>query len=102
MKKKIIGLLLTGICGCSLLVGCDFDNKDKVNRDTKDNTSDNRFVLTGDEYCIGEADIYKVIYDKKTNIVYFCKFGNGYRGAMSVFYNSQGQPMTLEEYQASK
>ena len=39
MKKKIISLLLISICG--LLVGCDCDNKDKVNRDTKDNTCDN-------------------------------------------------------------
>ena len=101
MKKKIISLLLIGVCG--LLVGCDFENKDKVNINTKDNTNDNRFVVTGDEYYIGDyADKYRVIYDKKTNIVYLCKCGDGYRGAMSVMYNSQGQPMTLEEYQASK
>ena len=96
MKKKIISLLLIGICGCSLLVGCD--NKDKVNRNTKDNTCDNRFVITGDEYWIGESDVYSVVYDKDTNIVYLCKCGEGYRGAMSVLYNSQRQPMTLEEY----
>ena len=102
MKKKIISLLLIGVCGCSLLVGCDLDYKDKVNRDTKDNTCDNRFVLTGDKYWIGESDIYSVVYDKNTNIVYLCKCGDGYRGAITVMYNSQGQPMTLEEYQASK
>ena len=98
MKKKIISLLLIGVCG--LLVGCDCENKDKVNINTKDNTNNNnRFVVTGDEYYIGDyADKYRVIYDKKTNIVYFCKCGDGYRGAMSVMYNSQGQPMTLEEY----
>ena len=105
MKKKIISLLLIGVCSCCLMIGCDCDNKDKdkVNRSTKDDTCDNRFVLTGDEYYIGEySDKYRVIYDKKTNIVYLCKCGDGYRGAMSVMYNSQGQPMTLEEYQASK
>ena len=102
MKKKIISLLLIGICGCSLLVGCDCDNKDKVNRNTKDNTCDNRFVLTGDEYWIGESDVYSVVYDKDTNIVYLCKCGEGYRGAMSVLYNSQRQPMTLEEYNKTK
>ena len=102
MKKKIISLLLIGICGCSLLGGCDHDNKDKVNRNTKDNTCDNRFVLTGDEYWIGESDVYSVVYDKDTNIVYLCKCGEGYRGAMSVMYNSQGQPMTLEEYNKTK
>ena len=101
MKKKIISLLLISICG--LLVSCDCNNKDKVNRYTKDNASDNRFVVTGDEYYIGDyADKYRVIYDKNTNIVYLCKCGDGYRGGMSVMYNSQGQPMTLEEYQASK
>ena len=99
MKKKIISLLLIGVCGCGLLVCCDCKNKDKVNINTKDNTNDNRFVVTGDEYYIGDyADKYRVIYDKKTNIVYLCKCGDGYRGAMSVMYNSQGQPMTLEEY----
>ena len=102
MKKKIISLLLIGVCGCGLLVGCDCDNKDKVNRNTKDNTCDNRFVLTGDEYWIGESDMYSVVYDKDTNIVYLCKCGEGYRGAMSVLYNSQGQPMTLEEYNKTK
>ena len=63
MKKKIISLLLISICG--LLVGCDCHNKDKVNRDTKDNTCENRFVLIGDEYYIGECDKYSVVYDKK-------------------------------------
>ena len=63
----------------------------------------NRFVVTGDEYYTSDyADKYRVIYDKNTNIVYLCKCGDGYRGAMSVMYNSQGQPMTLEEYQSSK
>ena len=101
MKKKIISLLLISICG--LLVSCDCDNKDKVNRYTKDNTCDNRFVVTGDEYYIDDyADKYRVIYDKNTNIVYLCKCGDGYRGAMSVMYNSQGQPMTLEEYNKTK
>ena len=102
MKKKIISLLLISICGCSLLVGCDCDNKDKVNRDTKDNTNDNRCVVMSDEYYSGECDKCSVVYDKKTNIVYLCKCGYGNRGGMSVMYNSQGQPMTLEEYQSSK
>ena len=102
MKKKIIGLLLIGICGCGLLVGCDGNIEDKVNGIIKDNTCDNRFVLTGDEYCIGESDIYSVVYDKNTNIVYLCKCGDGYRGAVSVMYNSQGQPMTLDEYNETK
>ena len=97
MKKKIISLLLIGVCSCYSMIGCDCENKDKVNRDTKDNTCDNRFVLTGDEYQIGESDIYSVVYDKNTNIVYLYN-----RCGMSVMYNSQGQPMTLEEYQASK
>ena len=30
MKKKIISLLLIGICSCSLLVGCD--NSDEHNK----------------------------------------------------------------------
>ena len=102
MKKKIISLLLIGVCGCSLLVGCDGNIEDRVNGIIKDNTCDNRFVLIGDEYYIGECDKYSVVYDKSTNIVYLCKCGDGYRGAMSVMYNSQGQPMTLEEYQSSK
>ena len=102
MKKKIISLLLIGVCGCCSMVGCDCENKDKVNINIKDNTSNNRFVITGDEYYIGDCDIYSVVYDKNTNIVYLCKCGTGNRGAMSVMYNSQGQPMTLEEYRASK
>ena len=101
MKKKLISLILLGICGFSL-VSCDNDNKYKVNRDTEDNTCDNRFVATDDKYWVGDTDLYRVIYDKKTNIVYLCKCGDGYRGAISVIYNSQGQPMTLEEYEAIK
>ena len=100
MKKKIISLMLVGICGS--MISCDCGSKDKVNRNTKDNTCENRFVLIGDEYYIGECDKYSVVYDKSTNIVYLCKCGYGNRGGMSVMYNSQGQPMTLEEYQASK
>ena len=50
MKKKIISLLLIGVCGCGLLVGCDCDNKDEVNTSNVDNSNSNRFIEIGDKY----------------------------------------------------
>ena len=42
MKKKIISLML--VCSCCSMIGCDFESKDKVNRNTKDNTCDIRRI----------------------------------------------------------
>ena len=102
MKKKIISLMLVGICG--LLVGCDNKDNINININNVDNSNRNRFIGTGDKYYLDDTP-FRVYYDSKTNIVYLgnCNYG-GYSGtvALSVMYNSQGQPMTLEEYQASK
>ena len=67
MKKKLISFILLGICSFSLLVSCDNDNKYKVNRDTEDNTCDNRFVATDDKYWVGDIDSYTV--DPFINII---------------------------------
>lgn len=102
MKKKLLSLLMCGVIGISCLYGCD-EVSDKVSRETN-STKENRFIDTGDDYCIGElsTDIY---YGRITNIVYITKddyVGNCSYSMLSPFYNSEGKPMTIEEYNATK
>ena len=104
MKKKIISLLLIGVCGCGLLVGCDCDNKDEVNTSNVDNSNSNRFIEIGDKYYLGNTP-FEVYCDSKTNIVYLehCYYGVqcGTVG-ITVLYNSEGKPMTVDEYNKNK
>lgn len=99
--KKIISLILIGICGLSTM-GCE-QPKDNINRESN-STSDNRFVDTGDAYVIN-GDSYKVLYDKNTNIVYL-SFNNGgvnsKSNAITPLIGKDKLPMTLEEYNKSK
>ena len=102
MKKKLLSLLIVSILGVGCLCGCD-EVSDKVSRETN-STKENRFIDTGDDYCIGElsTDIY---YDRITNIVYITKddyVGYCSYSMLSPFYNSEGKPMTIEEYNATK
>lgn len=101
MKKKIVSLMLVGICGLSIM-GCE-QPKDSVNRESN-STSDNRFVNTGDTYIVN-GDKYNVFYDKNTNIVYLLlNSGLGYSqsNAITPFIGKDKLPMTLEEYNKSK
>jgi hypothetical protein len=94
MKKKILSILMIGLISTSL-IGC---GGDKVNTNGN-KTSSNRFTNTGDTYDIGyEYDVY---YDNQTKIVYL-SYTHGYGGSLSVIYNSEGKPMTIDEYNKTK
>ena len=94
MKKKIISLLLVGICGISL-IGC---GNDQVNRNGN-KTKDNRFISTGDKYSIGWT--YEVVYDSVTNIVYL-QCGGCNASGITVLYGEDKLPMTIDEYNKTK
>ncbi|MBY6838742.1 hypothetical protein [Clostridium botulinum] len=95
MKNKIISLLLIGICSFGL-IGC---NNDTVNKNTQA-TSENRFISTNDNYVISGWR-YEIFYDSITKIVYI-ECGGSQGSGITVIYNSEGQPMTLDEYNESK
>ena len=102
MKKKLLSLLMCSVIGISCLCGCD-EVSDKVGKETN-STKENRFIDTGDDYYIGElsTDIY---YDRITNIVYITKDDYAVNCSYSMFsplYNSEGKPMTIDEYNATK
>ena len=101
MKKKIISLLLLGICSFSL-ISC---NEDIINTNNTNNTSNgNRFIGIGDKYYLGNTP-FEVYCDSKTNIVYL---GHCYDGGqcgtvgITALYNSEGKPMTVDEYNKTK
>ena len=98
MKKKIISLLLIGVCGCSL-ISC---NEDIIN--TNNTSNGNRFIEIGDKYYLGNTP-FEVYCDSKTNIVYLghCYYG-GQCGTVGItaLYNSEGKPMTVDEYNKNK
>ena len=94
MKKKIISILMIGIVSLGL-IGC---GEDKVTTNVN-KTSSNRFINTGDEYDIG-CD-YRVYYDSQTTIVYLSYTGC-YGGALTPMFNSEGKPMTIDEYNKTK
>lgn len=101
MKKKIISLMLVGICSLSTM-GCE-QPKDNINRESN-STSDNRFVDTGDTYVV-DGDSYKVFYDKITNIVYLSFNNRGVdskSNAITILVGKDKLPMTLEEYNEIK
>jgi hypothetical protein len=69
-----------------------------------------RFYRIGIEKFVDVHDgnaIDEVVYyvDRSTNIVYIYAIewsGNASRGMMSVLYNTEGKPMTLEEFKKGK
>lgn len=98
MKKKLISLIMIGSM-CLALTGCGQD-KDVVNKSTS-TTQKNRFIDTGDSYKIFN-DTYDVYYDRVTNIVYLGGYKFSSKGGISVLYNKDGKPMTIDEYNKSK
>jgi len=90
-KLMIISLLVLVL----LLAGCLFDKTSPDRISGRDRIKDNRFVDTGDTYSFYSLRNALVIYDSKTNIVYLLEIGSG---GLSVLYNSQGLPMTYDEY----
>ena len=102
MKKKILSLILIGICSFEL-IGCK-NPKDNINRENINSTQDNRFINTGDKYVIGH-DNYYVYYDKITNIVYLMAsedFGQSARTGITPLIGKNGLPMLLDEYNKTK
>lgn len=55
-----------------------------------------RFKAIGDKYSISNL-VYDAYYDSETGIVYLIDIRRG-RGGATVMYNSEGRPMTLDEY----
>ena len=102
MKKKLLSLLVVSILSIGI-IGCGKPPKDNVNI-VSNSVSENRFIDTGDSYAIGDIN-YHIYYDSITNIVYIgkgCLIGSGSYSALSVIYNEDRQPMTIEEYNATK
>lgn len=95
MKKKIISLLMIGVVSLGL-IGCA--GVDTVNENTTSNVS-GRFINTGDCYDIGCK--YYVCYDSKTKIVYLVA-RNLQSSGITVMYDNQGKPMTIDEYNKTK
>ena len=90
MNKKIKKIIsITILCVSTiLLVGC---NDTTINKE-----SNSRLIETG-YYCEPLGYVY---YDKVTNIVYLI---DSYHGtSTTVLYNSDGTPMTLDEYNKTK
>jgi predicted nuclease of predicted toxin-antitoxin system len=88
MKQKLISLFIVGVVGLSML-SC---SSAKAN-------SNNRFILTNDTYQMGGT--YSVCYDSKTKIVYLVAINMNTSG-ITVMYNSEGKPMTIDEYNKTK
>ena len=104
MKKKILSLILIGICSFGL-ISCE-NPKDNVNRENLNATQDNRFINTKDKYVIGR-DNYDVYYDKITNIVYLInnegsRKGQCARTGITPLIGRDKLPMTLDEYNSTK
>ena len=94
MKKKILSILMIGLISTSL-IGC---GGDKVNTNVN-KTASNRFISTGDTYDIEWN--YTVYYDSVTKIVYLFADGANASGSTPL-YNSEGKPMTIDEYNKTK
>ena len=102
MKKKLLSLLVISVLSIGI-IGCREPPKDSINR-ASNSASENRFIDTGDTYAIGDINFH-VYYDSITNIVYIgkgCLIGGGAYSALSVIYNEDRQPMTIDEYNATK
>ena len=102
MKKKLLSLLVVSILSIGI-IGCGEPPKDSINR-VSNSVNENRFIDTSDMYVIGDINFH-VYYDSITNIVYIgkgCLIGSGSYSALSVIYNKDRQPMTIDEYNETK
>ncbi|MBZ9693318.1 hypothetical protein [Clostridium sp. M14] len=96
MKKKIISLVLVGLCGFSL-IGCNISNILESNN----NQENNDIIDTGSKYIVNGMH-YDVYCDIHTNIVYLqINSQNGYQNIIPLI-NKNRQPMTIDEYNESK
>lgn len=86
MKKRLFSLMLFGILIISF-IGCG---------NSKSNAINSRFKDTGDSYDIGNIT-YNTYYDIKTKTVYIAD-PEGYRSGITVLYNADRKPMTLDKY----
>jgi len=104
--KKIIKIIcgLTIILSLGLLTGCD--EQDNVSNNTN-NTNSSEITYSNNYQIIDKETSSRTnftmftVVDTRTNIIYIiCEYklrGGGL--SMSVMYNAEGKPMTLEEYQ---
>lgn len=99
MKKKVMILVI--MCFLAFgLVGCR-DTEDVINTGGS-STSSNRFIDTGDKYIIAD-NAFRVWYDSNTDIVYLVKEYWTYgTSAITVIYDKDGQPMTIDKYNETK
>lgn len=91
MKKKIISLVLVGLCGFGL-IGCE-TNISESNK----NQENNDIVDTKDKYVVNDKH-YDVYYDIHTNIVYLHQNNSsGYQNIIPLI-NCNGRAMNIKEY----
>lgn len=96
MKKKvsilvIICILVFGLIGCDSITNADGDS-----------TSNSRFLDTGDKYTIAR-NTFEVWYDSNTEIVYLVKNKGSYgTSAITIMYDADGKPMTIDKYKETK
>lgn len=105
--KKIICLLLACITLTIILASCGSAPAPVGEFVTSDVTNLARFQLIGAENLadisyndVLERALYYV--DRYTNIIYVYTIdfdANATRGMMTVLYNAEGEPMTLEEFE---
>ena len=94
MKKKILSIFIFCVCIFSLY-GCD----DIVNNNTN-NKPNNKFVNTGDVYYFDDSNPAYIYYDRDTKIVYM--IGNANGGGYCPYLDSNGKPMTIDQYNKMK
>jgi len=89
-------MILIGI-SIMILVGCG--RRDVI---TSNNIapSSGRFIDTHDSYKVA-GWTYDVYYDSKTNIVYIAS-GNLNASGITIMYDKDGKPMTLDTYNKTK
>ena len=103
--KRIIYLLLACIALTFLLASCDMGPVGEFT--PSEEITSARFQLIGKEVLADRTD-YDVLehawyyVDRYTNIVYVYIIdwdANATRGVMTVLYNAEGNPMTLDEFE---
>lgn len=108
-KRKIwLGamlILLLSFVGCgnketaNNISAVDDNNKNIVQKSNDDVKTNRRFINTKDYYQIGPNG-YGIYYDSVTNIVYIVSGTD--RSGITVMYDSDGKPMTLDKYNQTK
>jgi hypothetical protein len=93
MKKSKIAIFLAVIIALTaLLAGCHDNVGGK-------SVGGRRFVNTGDSYMLAGDHRYHVYYDTNTKIVYAVSDSHG---GITPLYNTDGIPMTIDEYNAMR